>query len=301
VGLAAVLFIEMTGGDGNGEENGPRQFRVPEEPVPLVHAWLELFLKDAGRLPPVEADVLRERLKLFYPDGYMDVYAADVRARLRKKWSAAGNGAGIRIEEQECDLLRADDEENFVYYRSSGETELTVQAAVPPDKAGPEGTTREKTFASKDFRVLRCFRIETAAGARREEIHDSALVMVIEQDGKPRIIAMGRLAHVGARAGEMEVRYATGYKAPEMTEAACLLHLGIERHPGAEGQQWDAYGELMSVDSNLVSASVLQCRTEAEKERMTVDSLLVRAQTGKMLADVTGTYGQAQTTRELSF
>lgn len=287
--LAAVAFLVYRSSDeGNDTDRKPPPFVVPREPFAFVMTWLELFLTDTAGLTQVDRDVLRQKLEMFYVDGYMDAYGADVKARLTAAWDERGPES-IQIEEVACEIRRSADSEHFCYHVPLKAASVSVQAMAPGE--GGRLETVQKSFARDDFRALRCFRI-TSAG---EAVHPSAFALVEERDGALKLVALGRLAHVGTKTPGVHVECVTGFKSTTMREEDSLLRLGVSPLGGIDENGWDAYGELMSVDSGLVPISVMRRRLTALKRGIPARCLLEMAESGILWDEVVQAYGSPQT------
>jgi len=293
--LAATLYLDWRSGAGTipGEAAGEPPFGVPEEPVAFVKAWLGLFLTDAEELAPLERQIHRDRLDLFCRGGQIDAYAEDARSALKEA------GAGVlSVREVPCGILRAEDGQSFCYHVPFAGPSVTVRAVLPARSASGDPQQVQKTFARDRFGPLRCFRVTAGDSASAP----SALVLVEPPPaesaaGDLRVVALGRLAYVGAAAGAMRIRYATGYKSASMTESDSLLCLGVSREPGLEATDWRAYGELMSVDTCLVPARAL--KRSRQLSVRSGERLLVTTRTGLARNGVASRYGPPQSTETI--
>jgi len=274
-----------------GQPTGTQQ--TPNQPGAAVKAWLGLFVKKREDVAPDRWESVQQSIKPYCLGGRPDAYAADVRERLRTTWRARGDGEGIQIVETECDLVRAEKGDVFCYHVAPGEGEEPGPVRVSP--AQGEAEESETTFPASAFRKLRCFEVRSGESM----VHPSARVLAVDEGGKLKIVACGRLAHVGAKAGSMHVRYVTGRKAGSMQEMDSALRVGVEPMAGLVlqgGRDWQEYGELISADSRLVPKSVLERRLTFVSEDT---GLVISLRTGKALSEATHVYGEPQITRDI--
>lgn len=296
IGMAVVLFVQARRQEAQPPPGPPPEevFQVPETPKDMILAWLDLFLVDGQTLPEVERQTRGENLARFYAGNYMDVYAPDVRRKLRRAMEQA-DAEQVSLERLDRTILRAEDENNFCYHVPFRESEVTISKALPDDGGGV--LRRKKVFGGRSFRPLRCYRLLMPG----PDDVSNAFVLIMrrpdngaDEEGSPWVIvAMGRSGHVGAQAGPRRIRYLSGYKAPSMREPDCLLQVGAKRIPGTAGTDWDGFGELMSVDMGLVPIAVFQRRLEAVNDDVEADLLLVMATPvgSQTWSDVRSEYG----------
>jgi len=293
VGLAVVLFIEGSKPKDGGKA-GPKgpKFEVPKEPNAFLKAWLDLFLKDTTRLSVLDRDAHTQKLSMFSPDGGMDACAADVRNTLMR-FQRSPRGGSISFEQVECSIRRAEDSETFCYHTAFRTPDVMVKARKPAE--GGQGFTEvEKKFRSLDFKPLRMYQVvyKPGVGDKGTVIHPSALALVMEAKGGLQIVAFGRMGHVGAQAGPNQVTYITGFKSPPPPlESSCLLLPGITKLPGAEKDDWEKYGEVLSVDSTLVPQVVMRCKDDATTTLLSLPQLVVLGETGLRAEKLQEKYG----------
>jgi len=300
VALAVVLFLESGGneeGENGGGGGGTRVpgFELPTEPNKFLRTWLELFVADTSKFSAADQETHRQKLQMFYLGEHLDVYAEDLwQALVRAK--ASPQGWGLKFDPLDCTLRRAADGETFCYYfKELRVPSVTVKVRVPPEPGKTE-TEVEKSFTSLDFRPLRMYRITWEEG---NPFHPGARVLIAELKEGLRICAFGRVGLVGSQAGAMRIDYVTGYKATSTRESDCQLLLGISNLPGTDKDQWEDYGEMLSVDSWLVPQKVLRRRDEETAGLITSGQLVVMAQSGVVSGRLRDRYGEPSSSKEL--
>ncbi|MBS3763965.1 MAG: DUF4339 domain-containing protein [Planctomycetes bacterium] len=305
-GLAILLVVMF--GQGEGEETSqrrskPKASRVtqpgpiekPDTPRAFVEKWLSLFAKNPNDIRGIEREAFRKKLQKFYRDGRLDIYATDARAQLQE---AASRRRTISVSEIPVHIFRAVDGETFCYHSDPGKesSDFTVLThASAPSETGQREKT-QKTFNRNDFERVRCFQVMAAQKA----LHPAARVLVAERDGELGVLAFGRVAYAGIRAGSLEISYITGRRTESWKESDSWLYPRIAHSSGivlSQGKDWHQVGELMMMDRNLIPASVLQ---EKEQTDLSDKSLLVFRLTGKALSEFTHRYGPAQSVKQIS-
>jgi len=287
-GVLVLTFGKSSSGPASAQ---PTEAPAPTGPAAVVRQWLDLFVKNPQDLSGADRQPLEQKLQSFCLEGRMDIYAEDVRAALQKAFRSR-DAKSISVAEVPCELLRAADAETFCYHVPFGDEEssVTVRAAVPKQKDSPEWKEAEKTFKKTDFRKLRAFHVM----ARGKGVHERARVLAVEASDGLKIVALGRLAYVGAKAGMMQIQYVTGVRSQAVGETECMAKVGAAPITGLTlegGKQWTDFGELMSLDCDLVPRSVLSQRVSAEPGG---GSLLIRVATGRALSEATHRYGDPQ-------
>jgi len=253
--LAALVAAIYGGGrlQKKLSEEPPTPPPAPKGPQEVVAEWLGMFLRQERRMTRPEREALREKLKAFYPGGYLDLYSEDMRRSLQRAHDAAP-AQELRVREVECAAKRAEDSEHFCYHLPFSGKATTVEAAVPSAASRVEYAPAEKTFSAPDFQRLRRFQV--AAGEAQ------TAVLAVGEGAQLKIVAFGRAAQIGASASGRRVQYLVGYKSSSGRESETLVRVGTADAPGAK-ESWEAFGQLMSLDCALVPASVRQ-----EKERL---------------------------------
>ena len=300
-GAGAFVFLAGRGGEtpSNTQTAGTATADHPTEkphktdeksPGETLKKWAVLFARESP-----EKVATAPSLTPFYPSGSPDVLGITLQNELRKAVGGDDPGRALRIEELPRKILRARDGKTFCYHAPlpEGQESVTVRAKIAVEN-GIE--TVGKRFDRDDFEPVRCFAVRRKDGPSLA----SARIVTTNSQDEPKVLAFGRAGHVGTKAGVHYIRYLTGTRSASRSEADSLLVAGGDRIPDLvvdEPAGWTAYGELMSVDSGLVSQRTFDVRAEEDPE----DRILIyRKATGKALSEVTSRYGHAPTVNTLN-